>query len=74
MKMIELSGWIWLIFCICIYGNGASGHSVSVKTNKGVVEGYTLNDVSVFEGIPYAKPPKGELRFKVRFSNFEFLI
>lgn len=46
------------------------GHSVSVKTSKGVVEGYTLNDVSVFEGIPYAKPPLGDLRFQVRIMYF----
>lgn len=39
---------------------------IKVNTNKGTVVGKAgeLADCSVFLGIPYAKPPVGELRFK----------
>lgn len=42
-----------------------------VKTKSGPVEGFKIKsafdyDYMNFHGIPYAKPPIGELRFKVR--------
>ena len=40
-----------------------------VKINQGVLKGVPLKtelgDVITFNGIPYAEPPIGELRFKV---------
>ena len=40
-----------------------------VKINQGVLKGVTLKtefgDFLSFNGIPYAEPPIGELRFKV---------
>jgi para-nitrobenzyl esterase len=35
-----------------------------VKTKYGTVEGLVENGIYVWKGIPYAKPPVGELRFK----------
>lgn len=35
-----------------------------VKTKKGKISGVEMEGYSVFKGIPYAKPPVGELRFK----------
>ena len=35
-----------------------------VTTVEGPVEGIVENDVFVFKGIPYAKPPEGDLRWK----------
>lgn len=35
-----------------------------VNTSLGKVEGYTKNGISTFKGIPFAKPPVGELRFR----------
>jgi carboxylesterase type B len=35
-----------------------------VTTPSGKIEGETLGDVLVFRGIPYARPPAGELRFR----------
>ena len=35
-----------------------------VKTDKGIVEGVLRDECIVFKGIPYAKPPIGELRWK----------
>ncbi|KAK7486471.1 hypothetical protein BaRGS_00022272 [Batillaria attramentaria] len=46
----------------------ASGYGLIVDTDKGKVQGKTIyaNDkkVDVFLGIPFAKPPLGDLRFK----------
>lgn len=35
-----------------------------VKTNYGLVEGASCDGYTVFKGIPYAKPPVGELRWR----------
>ena len=35
-----------------------------VNTHSGKVEGMVLNEIAVFKGIPYAKPPVGSLRWK----------
>lgn len=35
-----------------------------VNTHLGKVEGYTKKGISTFKGIPFAKPPVGELRFR----------
>jgi para-nitrobenzyl esterase len=35
-----------------------------VNTNYGRIEGYRVKGIDVFKGIPYAKPPVGNLRFK----------
>ncbi len=36
---------------------------VTMDTTKGTIRGVIDSDVMVFKGIPYAKPPVGELRF-----------
>ena len=36
----------------------------TVKTENGMVSGYTDTEVAIFKGIPYAAPPLGELRWK----------
>ena len=35
-----------------------------VKTANGLIEGSTQKDLRIFQGIPYAAPPVGELRWK----------
>lgn len=35
-----------------------------VKTKEGKVEGYIVNDIQIFKGIPFAQPPVGDLRWK----------
>lgn len=37
--------------------------SITIKTKKGEMKGITHNGVAAFKGVPYAKPPIGELRF-----------
>ena len=36
---------------------------MTVQTTKGLIEGVLENGCRVFKGVPYAKPPVGELRF-----------
>ncbi|MBY8992088.1 MAG: carboxylesterase/lipase family protein [Candidatus Lokiarchaeota archaeon] len=40
------------------------GEDVIVETTNGIVRGYSRRGVFKFKGIPYAAPPKGNLRFK----------
>ena len=35
-----------------------------VKTANGLIEGTTEKDLRIFQGIPFAAPPVGELRWK----------
>ncbi len=39
------------------------GQDVIANTKNGKLEGFFKNELYVFKGIPYAKPPKGELRW-----------
>lgn len=38
--------------------------SMSVETSKGKLEGTKRDDLCVFRGIPFARPPVGDLRFR----------
>ncbi|RVU25977.1 carboxylesterase family protein [Sandaracinomonas limnophila] len=38
--------------------------SIVVKTDKGKVKGFTKDNLQIFLGIPFAKPPVGDLRWK----------
>lgn len=54
-----------------LYKKYVKGHSVIAKTSLGPIKGletisYTGYKYIEFRGIPYAKPPIGKLRFKVR--------
>jgi len=62
----------YLIFAICVFYNLISVYANPpiVTTSLGQVKGNAIfiaeknKTITVFEGIPYAKPPVGELRFK----------
>jgi para-nitrobenzyl esterase len=41
----------------------AAAQTVTLKVSGGVLKGLQAGDVSVYKGIPYAKPPVGDLRF-----------
>ncbi len=54
--------------------HSALAEDVTIKTDKGVVKGVREDHEHgqyyyAFKGIRYAKPPTGNLRFKVRTSN-----
>jgi para-nitrobenzyl esterase len=52
--------------CCVIFALSASADDLSVKTDKGRVQGKASDDhqVRIFLGIPYAAPPVGPLRWK----------
>ena len=35
-----------------------------IRTKKGLLEGVNAGAYTVYKGVPYAKPPTGELRFR----------
>ncbi len=41
-----------------------SGQLSIIKTENGLVSGYKNGEISIFQGIPFAQPPLGELRWK----------
>lgn len=66
---------IVFIFIVCLIKSSASAEYRIVETNDGKVRG--IRDTSFFKrvefysfkGIPYAKIPTNEFRFKVSFIN-----
>ena len=44
--------------------SGAFDNDLAVKTKTGIFVGQKKKDAIIFSGIPYAKPPVGELRWK----------
>jgi len=67
------------VMAMCLFGFAACGGStndegsedkvtvenpVKIKCDNGVMLGKTENGVTSFKGVPYAKPPVGELRWK----------
>ena len=57
MKNIYLSAFIIVSIFI-------DADDLSVKTSSGIVDGYKKNNIFIWEDIPYAEPPVGELRWK----------
>lgn len=68
-KLATLIG-ILAVCCLVILsgcGNGedsAKGEPVEVMTGNGNMIGTVENDVASFKGVPFAKPPVGDLRWK----------
>jgi len=48
----------------CIYAAGADSSSLTVSTRQGLLRGVSIDSVCAWKGIPYAKAPMGELRFR----------
>lgn len=60
--------------CVDMYRNAFS-EAITITTKSGPVKGYKIPSAFDFHyynfcGIPYAKPPIGDLRFKVRINVF----
>lgn len=70
--------WCFYVTCVVLYLSVVSCEPV-IKTTKGAIRGKVLKsrygrDYYSFTGVPYGKPPVGDLRFKVVFtisSTFE---
>ena len=56
--------FILLTLLMCTGFNSLIAQPVSVKTNKGTIEGILVENLQVFKGVPFAAPPVGELRWK----------
>ena len=54
---------ISVMMMLAISVENASARTVTLKVSGGVLQGLRANGVSVYKGIPYAKPPVGDLRF-----------
>jgi len=55
----------WLLLSVlCLGGCFDKPEGPVVKTAQGEVQGFVKEDVHVFYGIPYAKPPVGDLRWQ----------
>lgn len=42
----------------------AKKETITIKTDKGEIRGYRDNDLDIYKGIPYAKPPVGNRRWR----------
>jgi para-nitrobenzyl esterase len=56
--------WAPILVAISATVSMAQSGDYQVTTNNGVIEGEAENGVRVFRGIPFAKPPVGELRWR----------
>lgn len=70
------------VICLLLVGVRLQAPSdILVRTSKGAILGKHVNlgndqeqlyygEADIFLGVPYAKPPVGELRFKVNIKRF----
>ena len=54
-------------------GSGPTNESLIVETSTGLLDGFYMSTIlgqkiGAYEGIPFAEPPIGDLRFRVRFK------
>lgn len=78
LTKIRMNDASWSVLVLLIstlpYAIVSSPKTPTVRTPSGPVRGLILRTAwhsmkySSFKGIPYAKPPLGELRFKVKFE------
>jgi para-nitrobenzyl esterase len=54
----------WLSIVFVISSIAMSAKVPVIRTENGLVSGYTSGDVNIFKGIPFATPPTGDLRWK----------
>jgi para-nitrobenzyl esterase len=57
---------IYILGMLDAFGQGKNGFAVQVKIENGIIEGLydTKSGIQTYFGIPFAKPPVGELRWK----------
>ena len=69
--IVALTAMVMCVFGFTACGNSESGEepvdtsdAVKVTCDNGVMLGQTIDGVTSFKGVPYAKPPVGDLRWK----------
>jgi para-nitrobenzyl esterase len=61
---------IGCIICLCLFARHLQAQLTSennlptVKTANGILQGIQVSGISMFKGVPFAKPPVGDLRWK----------
>jgi para-nitrobenzyl esterase len=67
-KFVYLFSIITLVLSITLFFSiialASNKNNAEVKTKYGLLKGYIDNDVMIWKGVPYAKPPVAELRWK----------
>jgi len=67
-KWIHLSKIAVFVFFVLLLtaasAPASNNHNTLVRTDYGFLKGYVANDVMIWKGVPYAKPPVDELRWK----------
>lgn len=74
---LELAAYIWPLatYKISEFFKRIFGESITIKSSHGEIVGVKMSSSYGFHyinflGVPYAKPPIGNLRFKVRIFFF----
>lgn len=64
--------FLLILLSVIATATGHADNTIIVRTGNGEIRGGVLNTLLIkrpfhsFKGIPYAKPPIGDLRYKVR--------
>ncbi len=62
--IFSIAALVFLTALIIFPAQAKEKHTPAVKTNYGVLKGFIDDEVIIWKGVPYAKPPIGELRWK----------
>jgi len=56
--------FIWILLCSAKSAKNRDPEAPIIQTKYGAIQGYTQSNSFMYLGIPFAKPPIGQLRWK----------